>query len=57
MLNEAYSYFGHVNALQRDMCMNRFESEIIAMTLDMLHGDAADDACGTMTAGGARTAF
>ncbi len=54
MLNEAYSHFGHVNALQRDMCMsmNRFESEIIAMTLDMLHGDAADDACGTMTAGG-----
>ncbi len=54
MLNEAFSHFGHVNALQRDMCMsmNRFESEIIAMTLDMLHGDAADDACGTMTSGG-----
>lgn len=53
-LNKAFSYFGHVNALQRDMCMSmsRFESEIIAMTLDMLHGEAAEEACGTMTAGG-----
>ena len=41
-LNEAFGKFNHTNALQRDMCpsMSRFESEIIAMTLDMLHGDA-----------------
>jgi glutamate--cysteine ligase len=31
-----------VNSIQRDMCMsmNRFESEIIAMALDMMHGSA-----------------
>jgi glutamate/tyrosine decarboxylase-like PLP-dependent enzyme len=49
-----------MNALQRDMCpsMNRFESEIIAMTLDMLHGDAvsardpSQRACGALGFGG-----
>ena len=41
-LNECFGYFNHTNALQRDMCpsMSRFESEIIAMTLDMLNADA-----------------
>lgn len=55
-LNEAFGYFNHVNALQRDMCpsMNRFESEIIAMTVDMLHGEAVpehhpgEQACGSI---------
>lgn len=59
-LNEAFGYFSHVNALQRDMClsMNRFESEIIAMTLDILHGEAvaqhnpAQKACGALGFGG-----
>lgn len=59
-LNEVFGYYNHVNALQRDMCpsMNRFESEIIAMTLDMLHGeavaehDSSQKACGAMTSGG-----
>jgi len=59
-LNEAFGYFSHVNALQRDMCpsMSRFESEIIAMTLDMLHGEAvghhnpAQKACGALGFGG-----
>ena len=59
-LNQCYSHFSHVNALQRDMCssMNRFESEIIAMTLDMLHGDAVREhdpshrACGVLGFGG-----
>ena len=39
---EAYERFAHVNVLQRDMCPSatRFEGEIIAMTLDMLHADA-----------------
>jgi glutamate/tyrosine decarboxylase-like PLP-dependent enzyme len=56
-LKEAFGLFGHVNALQRDMCpsQTRFEGEIIAMTLDMLHaGEASPDAspCGTVTSGG-----
>jgi len=59
-LNEVFGLFSHMNALQRDMCpsMNRFESEIIAMTLDMLHGDAvsahdpSQRACGALGFGG-----
>src|SRR6187397_71293 len=41
-LAEAFSRFAHVNALQRDLCPSatRFEGEIIAMTLDLMHGDA-----------------
>jgi len=37
-LNEAFSGFSHMNALQRDMCPSstKFEAEIIAMTLDLL---------------------
>jgi glutamate/tyrosine decarboxylase-like PLP-dependent enzyme len=43
LIAEAFGRFSYVNVLQRDMCpsQTRFESEIIAMTLDMLHGDAA----------------
>lgn len=55
-LNQAASLYSHVNALQRDICpsASRFESEIIAMTLDMLHGDAVagGSACGAVTTGG-----
>jgi len=59
-LNEAFSHFSHVNALQRDICpsMSRFESEIIAMTLAMLHGEAVEQhdrsqkACGAIGSGG-----
>jgi sphinganine-1-phosphate aldolase len=59
-LNQAFGEFSHVNALQRDMCpsMNRLESEIISMTLDMLHGEAVaqhdprQKACGAMGFGG-----
>lgn len=59
-LTEAFGYFGHVNALQRDLCpsMNRLESEIIAMTLGMLHGEAVarhdpkQQACGVLGLGG-----
>ena len=41
-LNEAFGLFAHVNALQRDMCPSstKFEAEIIAMTLDLLHAEA-----------------
>jgi glutamate/tyrosine decarboxylase-like PLP-dependent enzyme len=60
VLNKAFGYFSHVNALQRDMCpsMNRFESEVIAMALDLFHGDAVQEhdrtqkACGTPGFGG-----
>ena len=54
-LNQASNLYSHVNALQRDICPSatRFESEIIAMTLDMMHGDAVDGApCGVITTGG-----
>lgn len=59
-LNEAFSCFSHVNALQRDMCPSatRFESEIIAMALDLMHAEAAQEhdpsatPCGTVTSGG-----
>ena len=59
-LNECFGYFSHTNALQRDMCpsMSRFESEIIAMTLDMLNADAvaqqnpSQTACGVLGFGG-----
>lgn len=53
-LNQVFARFSYVNALQRDMCpsMTRFESEIIAMTLSLMHGDAAPGACGAVTFGG-----
>jgi sphinganine-1-phosphate aldolase len=55
-LTEAFGRFAHVNALQRDMCPSatKFEAEIIAMTLDILHGEAVEDteAAGLVTTGG-----
>jgi glutamate/tyrosine decarboxylase-like PLP-dependent enzyme len=54
-VNRAFSLFSHVNALQRDMCpsITKFEGEIIAMTLDMLHADAlASQPAGLVTSGG-----
>ncbi|HUC37056.1 MAG TPA: aminotransferase class V-fold PLP-dependent enzyme [Acidimicrobiales bacterium] len=55
-LNEAFGLFSHVNALQRDMCPSatKFEAEIIAMTLDLLHGDQIDRTtpAGLVTSGG-----
>ncbi|MEM9731245.1 MAG: pyridoxal-dependent decarboxylase [Myxococcota bacterium] len=59
-LNAVCSLFSHVNALQRDMCpsMTRFESDVIAMALDIMHGaevtrrDASQKACGAFGFGG-----
>ncbi|MBW1877100.1 MAG: aspartate aminotransferase family protein [Deltaproteobacteria bacterium] len=59
-LDEVFAAFSYVNSLQRDMCpsMTRFESEIIAMSLDLMHGDAVSQhdpsqkACGAVTFGG-----
>lgn len=62
-LNEAFSFFSHVNTIQFDLCpsMAKMESEIIAMTAKMLNGDAVkkhnpeDEVCGTMTSGGSES--
>ena len=51
-LTEAYGFYAHANVLQRDMypSATKLEAEIIAMTADMLHGDA--DTGGLVTSGG-----
>ena len=53
---EAFELFAHVNVLQRDICPSatRFEGEIIAKTLDMLHAEAVADGepVGMVTSGG-----
>ncbi len=55
-LSEAFAKFAHVNALQRDMCpsQTKFEGEIIAMVLDLMHADAVTDTtpAGLVTSGG-----
>jgi len=55
-MGDVYKLFAHVNVLQRDICPSatKFEGEIIAMTLDMLHGDAVIDTepGGLVTSGG-----
>jgi glutamate/tyrosine decarboxylase-like PLP-dependent enzyme len=61
LIAEAFGRFSYVNALQRDMCpsQTRFESEIIAMTLDMLHGESARERglqpCGVIGSGGSES--
>jgi glutamate/tyrosine decarboxylase-like PLP-dependent enzyme len=41
-MSEAFAMYGHMNALQRDVCPSatRFEGEIVAMGLDLMHSDA-----------------
>lgn len=55
-LGQVYKMYAHVNALQRDICpsQTRFEGEIIAMTLDLLHADAVvgTEPVGIVTTGG-----
>ncbi len=55
-LTEAFAKFAHVNALQRDICpsQTRFEGEIIAMALDLMHaGEVTDgEPAGMITTGG-----
>jgi sphinganine-1-phosphate aldolase len=57
-MNEVFGLFGHMNILQRDMCPSatRFEGEVIAMALDLMHGEAAaergHDIAGMVTSGG-----
>ena len=44
-LGQAFGMFAHVNALQRDMCpsQTKFEGEVIAMALDLMHAEAVTD--------------
>ena len=56
-MTQAFGMYSHVNALQRDMCPSatRFEGEIIAMSLDLMHADqaaAGTSPCGSVTSGG-----
>jgi hypothetical protein len=55
-LNEAFGYYGHMNALQRDVCPSstRFEGEVIAMGLDLMHSGEITDTKpgGLVTSGG-----
>jgi glutamate/tyrosine decarboxylase-like PLP-dependent enzyme len=55
-LTEAFGKFAHVNALQRDMCPSatRFEGEVIAMVLDLMHAEVVTDGepAGMITTGG-----
>jgi len=55
-LTEAFGLFAHQNALQRDMCPSatRFEGEIIAMVLDLMHAAEAQgrSPAGMVTGGG-----
>jgi len=55
-LKEAFGLFAHQNALQRDMCPSatRFEGEIIAMALDLMHAGDLNGAepAGMVTPGG-----
>jgi glutamate/tyrosine decarboxylase-like PLP-dependent enzyme len=59
-LNKVFALFSHENTIQFDLCPSMFklESEIIAMTAGMLHGETAtalnpeDQICGTVTSGG-----
>ena len=57
-MGQAFSLYGHVNALQRDIAPSatRFEGEIIAMGLDLMHASSAlergHDPVGMITSGG-----
>ena len=55
-MNQAFGLFAHVNVLQRDICPSatKFEAEIIAMTLDLLHADAITESepAGLVATGG-----
>ncbi len=55
-MNQAFATFSHANILQRDMfpSATKFEAEVIAMTLDMLHAEAVTDGqpVGMVTTGG-----
>ncbi len=55
-MNQAFGMYAHMNALQRDVCPSstRFEGEIIAMGLDLMHSAAVQgtEPVGLVTSGG-----
>jgi glutamate/tyrosine decarboxylase-like PLP-dependent enzyme len=55
-LDEVFGLFAHVNVLQRDICPSatKFEGEVVAMALDLMHAEAVTDAepAGMITTGG-----
>jgi sphinganine-1-phosphate aldolase len=55
-MGEAYGMYSHMNALQRDVCPSatRFEGEIIAMGLDLMHAYevTGSEPAGMLTSGG-----
>jgi glutamate/tyrosine decarboxylase-like PLP-dependent enzyme len=55
-MKEVFGLFAHVNALQRDVCPSatKFTGELIAMTLELLGGDAIEGTTpgGIVTSGG-----
>ncbi len=55
-MTEAFSGYAHMNALQRDVCPSstRFEGEIIAMALDLMHAEQVTETtpAGLVTSGG-----
>src|SRR4029450_10958503 len=55
-MGEAFQLFAHANILQRDISPSapKLEGEIIAMTLDLMHGQEAEggEAVGMVTTGG-----
>ena len=55
-MGEAYAMYSHMNALQRDVCPSatRFEGEIIAMGLDLMHASevTGSEPAGMLTSGG-----
>ncbi len=59
LISQVFRAYSHVNVLQRDMCpsQTRFESEIIAMVLDLLGGTKVEgsEPCGTITSGGSES--
>jgi len=55
-MGEAYAMYSHMNAMQRDVCPSatRFEGEIIAMGLDLMHAAevTTTEPAGMLTSGG-----
>ena len=60
-MTEAFALYGHMNALQRDVCPSstRFEGEIIAMALDLMHAEAVTETqpAGLVSSGGSGSIF
>lgn len=60
-MGEAFAMYSHMNAMQRDVCPSatRFEGEIIAMGLDVMHASSVTgtEPGGMLTSGGTLSIF